>query len=267
MFLNNPYNNYSPGNDFGYSPVIPQNITNYYNSQRANKPFSHYNTQFYPQVPLPATITKAGESLNIPPKPLPSELVGIKFPQYSTASHALIENERNGVQLGMPDVYKDNPHDKWTYGIQYYTIYKGNNPKNEITPILYPQAYRKEVWAADTVFPPQVNQSDYQDITDLEIDYSCRKGCPVPSASLGTPVPTKPLVPGGQLDVQPIGKYPNIGEYTAREIGRNSRSYPQPVNPIVEIQKRKYGLPPTLILSDFMNEYTKEIVQSGFKIV
>ena len=269
MFLNNPYNNYEQGNNFGSDPNMSLQNRLPYVGQKGNPVFGNtWNVQFYPSVKAPASVTKAGVSLNIPPKPLPKEFEGIKFPQYSTVSHALIENQRVGLQLGSPDIYRDDPYSNWTKGVQYYKIYEGNNPKNEITPIIYPQAYRKEIWAADTVTFPEINKEDTQDITELELDFTCRNSCVIPSASLATPVEFKPLVPGGNLDVQPIGMFPNIGQYTSRELGQNINSYPPKVNPIVEIQRRNAGLPPTPILSDFMNdEYTREMVQTGFQIV
>jgi hypothetical protein len=268
MFLNNPYSNYKPNLTFGQDNPITDNINNHYQHLKGNPIGGNsWNVQFYPNPRLPATMTKAGESLNIPPEPLPTNEIGIKFPQYSTASKAIVLQDQQGVQVGMADPYRDNPFKKWTYGIQYYSPYVGSNPKQEITPVIYPQAYRKEVWAADTVTFPQVNQRDTQDITELEMNYSCREDCEIPSYSLGTPVPTQNLIPNAPLPVNPIGMYPNIGYYTTREIGRNLNSFPQPVNPIVEIQRRKAGLPPTPILDDFMNdEYTREIVQSGFSI-
>ena len=269
MFLNNPYDNYQPGNNFGYSPLMPLKDSLPYTSQKGNPIFGNtWNVQFFTDVPPPASVTKAGVSLNIPPQPLPKDMIGIKFPQYSIVSHAPIENQRVGLQLGQPDVYRDNIFSNWTKGVQYYTIYEGSNPKNEITPIIYPQAYRPEIWAADTVTFDAINKEDTQDITELELDFTCRNNCVIPSASLATPVEYKPIIPGGNLDVQPIGAFPNIGQYTSRELGQNINSYPPKVNPIVEIQRRQAGLPPTPILSDFMNdEYTREIVQTGFEIV
>lgn len=269
MFLNNPYADYQVTTSFGENNLLPSEVTNYYDNMKGNQVGGNsWNVQFYPHYKKPITVTKAGASMNIPPKPLPKDMVGIKFPQYSRSSGSIIEQQQNGMQLGVPDVYRDNPYSNWTTGIQYYTVYQGNNPKTEITPVIYPQAYRKEVWAADTVTFPQVNQRDTQDITYLEMDYSCRENCPIPNWSLGTPVPVNNLVPNAPLEVNPIGMYPNIGEYTDRQIGRNSRSYPPPVNPILELQRRKIGLPPTPVLDDFMNdEYTREIVQMGFSVV
>jgi hypothetical protein len=218
----------------------------------------------YPQATkLPNTMTKAGESRNQTPAPLPADLVNVKFPQRSTASHALIENERVGVQLGMPDIYRDSPYQDWTAGIQYYTIYTGANPKTQVTPVIYPQAYRKSYWAEDTVDFPQVNRNDTQDITDLAMDFSC-KSCEIASASLGTPVMYEPRNPTAPLPVAAYpGEFPYVGQYTAREIGRNQRDWPPPANPIVELQRRKLGLPTYPIAPDYDDKMLHDL-RHGF---
>jgi hypothetical protein len=168
-----------------------------------------------------------------------------------------------GVQLGMADNYRDSPYRDWTTGIQYYTIYTGENPKTLITPVIYPQAYRKNTWAQDTVTFDAVNNEDTQDITELSMDYSC-KSCTIPSAGLGTPVMYEPRNPTAPLPVSMYpGEFPNIGMYTAREIGRNTRDWPQPTNPIVDLQLRKAGIPTPPIQPDYDTNLLNQL-RSGF---
>jgi hypothetical protein len=201
--------------------------------------------QYPPTTRMPTTITKSGESLNLSPRPLPAQEANILRPQYSSVSRALIEQPRVGVQLGMADMRNDNPYSDWTYGQQYYTIYVGDNPRQRITPVIYPQAWRPSEWAQPSVDFPQVNRENTQDITDLTMDnrYSCTS-CEIASASLGTPVMYEPRNPTAPLPVAAYpGEFPYTGFYTAREIGVNTRDYPQPTNPIVDLQLRKAGLP------------------------
>lgn len=256
MSIYNPYNQ-NMNSKFGsnFNTIFPKDV-------RGNTINEQYNIRFPAKAQYSQdTLTKWGESKNQNPVPFPPVPVG--FPQYSSSTHALVENERNGQQLGMYDMYKDNPYKDWTYGNQYYTIYQGKNLKTLVPPVIYPQAYRPEKWALDTVTFNQINKNDVQDITDLTLDYSC-KNCEIPSASLGTPVMYEPLNFTAPLPVQPIGMYPNIGRYTSGSLGENLRSYPQPVNPIVELARRKTGQGYTPILADYPTEILKQVKQ-GFK--
>jgi hypothetical protein len=261
----NPYNQRLQPK-FGIPDSLPENISNYYSRQKGNKLFSKDPfIQFIPEVDSPTTINKDGISFNQQPPKLPSEYIGIKYPQYSTSSHALIETQRNGEQLAMPDLSSDNPYKNWTVGIQYYSVYEGDNLKTRIPPILYPQAWRKEVWAQDNVNFPQINSRSTMDITPMSMDYSC-KNCDIASASLGTPVLYQPQNSLAPLPVQNPGIYPNIGRYTSGEtFGTNIRDIPQPVNAIIELQKRKAGYPATYIPSD-RDSYTDKIVRMGIDI-
>lgn len=252
---------------FGNDTSLPSDVNNYYKTLKGNRVNAlNPSLQYPPTTRLPDTMTKMGESQNKNPEQLPASLVGIKFPQYSSSSHALIENQREGVRLGAPDIYRDTPYQDWTYGVQYYKIFTGHNPKTDITPVIYPQAYRKSEWAQDTVDFPQVNRNYTQDITDLDMDYSC-KGCNIASASLGAPVMYEPRNPNAPLPVAAyVGEYPNIGYYTAKELGTNTRNFPPPQNPIMELQRRKYLGVYTPIMPDYDNKMLREL-RHGFDIV
>jgi hypothetical protein len=261
--LYNPYSQYQVP-QFGNNTLLPAKIDHKYASTKGN-PLNalNYSLQYPPATCLPNTMTKSGESKNITPTHLPANLVNVKFPQRSTSSHAIIEQDRVGVQLGEPDIYLDNPNNDWTYGIQYYTPYTGQNLKTLITPVIYPQAYRDTVWAQNTVNFDQINTRNIEDITEVSMDYSC-KGCDIASASLGAPVLYESRNPNAPLPVSAfIGERPNIGYYTAREIGNNSRNWPQPVNPIVELQRRKMGLPGVPIMPDYDDKLLKQL-RHGF---
>jgi hypothetical protein len=259
--LTNPYSQDQVSN-FGKNSQLPATVNAHYQTLKGNPPNAHNFMLQYPNtVHWPTTINKSGESQNVPPSQLPQDLVNVKFPQYSSVSHALIENDRIGVQLGEPDVYRDTPYQDWTYGIQYYTIYQGTNPKNQITPVIYPQAFRKTEWAQGTVNFPQVNQSDVQDITDLDIEpyYSC-KSCDIASASLGTPVLYSPRNPSAPLPVAAYpGEWPAIGQYTGRELGSSTRDWPPPQNPIIVLQQRNAGIPTAPILPDYNKTMLDEL--------
>jgi hypothetical protein len=259
MSIYNPYNQkIHPKFGSDFPTIFPENIP-------GNTIEDRYNVQFPAKAQyIGNTLTKWGESKNESPPKFPPVPVG--FPQYSTSTHALIENQRVGERLGMYDQYRDNPYKDWTYGHQYYTIYQGINEKLLVPPVIYPQAYRPEKWVMDNITFDQVNRHNVQDITDLSMDYSC-KSCDIASATLGTPVMYEPLNNTAPLPVQPIGMTPNIGRYTTGEvIGQNLRSYPQPVNPIVELARRKIGEGYTPILPDYPDEVLKQVKQ-GFEFV
>lgn len=257
----NPWGKLTPAN-FGHAEFPPM-LEEYYATRKGN-PVLGLTQQlaFGPRVGLPETLTKAGIGENRPPTRLPAEMVGIKYPQYSSSSHALIETDRLGEKLGAPDVYRDNPYKDWTYGIQYYAIYQGENPKTAVSPLIYPQAYRPEVWAQNTVDFPQVNREDTQDITELSMEYSC-KDCDIASASLGAPVFYQPRNSTAPLPVQAPGETAINGGYTTREFGRNTRDYPPPINPILYLQRKKLGLPNPPILPDY-DDTLLEQLKDGF---
>lgn len=249
----NPYNQPITPN-FGGNAKLPADVNNKYRTMKGNE-WNAFNPdlQYPPKTRLPATMTKAGESLNDEPEQLPGNLINIKRPQYSSVSGALIENQRVGVQLGAADEYRDNPYSNWTRGIQYYTLYVGDNPKQKITPVIYPQAFRPSVWTQPSVDFPQVNRERTRDVTDLTMDnrYSCGS-CEIASASLGTPVMYEPRNPTAPLPVAAYPyEFPYTGQYSAREIGVNRRDFPQPMNPIVQLQMRNAGLPTPQILEDY----------------
>jgi len=259
MSLYNPYNqNIRPRFGSNFNTVFPNDI-------KGNTPIEQYDVRFAAKPNDPKdTLTKWGESKNEKVTPNPSVPVG--FPQYSSSTHGLVENQRVGERLGMYDMYRDNPYKDWTVGHQYYTIYQGTNEKFLVPPVIYPQAYRPEIWALDSVTFSANNKNDIQDITELGMDYSC-KSCEIPSASLGTPVMYEPLNSSAPLPVQPIGISPNIGRYTAgTTIGQNLRSYPPPVNPIVELARRKTGQGYTPVLSDYPDEILDQVRQ-GFTFI
>jgi len=252
--------------DFGGDTKLPVGINHKYQTMKGN-PWDAFNSdlQYPPQTRFPSTMTKAGESFNEEPEQLPAELVNIKRPQYSSVSGALIENQRVGVQLGMADEYRDNPYSNWTRGIQYYTLYVGDNPKQKITPVIYPQAWRPSEWAQSSVDFPQINRERTRDVTDLTLDnrYSCGS-CEIASASLGTPSlyesrnSTAPL----PVSMYPY-EFPYTGQYTAREIGSNLRDYPQPMNPIVQLQMRNAGIKTPPIPADYDNAMLRQL-RHGF---
>ena len=70
--------------------------------------------------------------------------------------------------------------------------------------------------------------------------------------------PTAPL---------PVAAYPGefvqTGYYTAREIGLNSRDWPQPTNPILDLQRRKAGLPTPPIQPQYDNAWLGQL-RHGF---
>jgi hypothetical protein len=263
--IQNPYNQLLTKN-FGKGSFLPVDIELEYVKKRGETIQDTYNVRYPARPPPGASQTKAGNSYNKPPSTIPVQLVGIKQPRYSTATGAPIENERVGRQLGSFDEYRDTPYNDWTSGTQYYTIYEGTNPKTNVPPVIYPQAWRPEIWAKPTVNFPQLNREYTQDITDLEMDYSC-KSCDVASAGLGTPVFYQPHNPTAPLPVQPPGTYPNIGYYTGKEIrnGRSTRDYPPEQNPIVMLQRRNAGLPNVPILPDYTDDF-RDIIQDGFVI-
>lgn len=251
MSLYNPlWQNQQP--DFGRNSTIPKAVNDQYSKARGNHPLAwNGSLQLPPRTRLPETMTKAGASMNAPPYQLPTDLTNIRYPQYSSSSHALIEQPRLGTRLGASDDYRDSPYADWTYGIQYYTIYTGDNLKTRIPPVVYPQAWRKEQWAQDIAQFDAVNRADTLDVTDLEMDYSC-KGCDIASASLGAPVMYEPRDPSAPLPVAAYpGEFPYIGQYTAREIGRDTRDWPQPTNPILYLQRERAGLPNPPIPGDY----------------
>lgn len=220
----------------------------------------------FPQARDGASLTMAGLSYNVIPPPMPAELVGVKYPLYSSNGE-LLEQKRTGRQMGAIDPYRDDNWKDWTSGIQYYTPYRGRNIKQMIPPRIEPRIYGPETWGADSL-PPVAGLNDYrvQDLTELDPIYTCGD-CEIPSASLGVVLPRQPLVPGAVLPVNPIGLYPNIGQYTGREIGWNYGDWPPPVNAIVELAKRRDGLelPATPIMPDY-DQQTLEWVRKGFVI-
>jgi hypothetical protein len=253
--IQNPYNQIIH-RDFGNNNR-DFDIDKYYDTKRGN-PLLRIPPQYayIAKARYPDTLTKAGITKNIPPIPLPSQYVNIRYPQRSSSSHAIIDTDRVGVQLGMPDIYRDNPNSDWTRGIQYYSIYEGTNPKTQIEPIIYPQLLRPGVWNSEISITSGINKEYVQDITELSMDYSC-KDCEIASANLGTPVP---------YITDNSGRYPlSIGNYTARQIGHSTRDYPQPVNPIVELQRRKGGYPPIPIPEDYDNR-TLSWLMDGIKV-
>lgn len=260
----NPY--YQVQNPSFGTNTLSKDIDLQYALKRGETIEDTYNVR-YPARPSPgASQTRAGNSYNVVPESIPSQYIGIKRPERSTSSHALIENDRTGRHLGMFDPYRDTPYNDWTYGTQFYTVYRGSNPKNNIPPVLYPQLMRPEVWAQPNVNFPQINRENTQDITVLDMDYSC-KSCDIASASLGTPVYYQPHNPTAPLPVQPPGAYPNIGYYTGKEIrnGRSTRDYPPEENPIVTLQKRNMGLSTVPILPDYGDDF-RAAIQDGFVI-
>jgi hypothetical protein len=241
--------------DFGGNSRIPKAVNDQYAKVRGNHPFAfNPSLQLPPRTRLPETMTKAGGSMNVPPVPLPRDVTNIRYPVRSSASHAIVDQPRLGVRLGAADEYRDSPYSDWTAGIQYYSIYTGENLKPQVLPVIYPQAWRPEQWAQDTVTFEQVNRLDTQDITDLSMDYSCR-GCDIASASLGAPVMYDPRNPAAPLPVAAYpGEFPYVGQYTAREIGRNTRDWPQPTNPLLYMQRERVGLPNPPIQPDYDNQ-------------
>lgn len=249
----NPYNQ-PDSPDFGRNSKLSPTVNNEYQTMKGNR-WDAFNPtlQYPPKTRLPTTITKAGESLNAEPEQLPAELVNIKRPQYSSVSGAPIENQRVGVQIGAADEYRDNPYSDWTRGIQYYTLYVGDNPKQKITPVIYPQAWRYNVWNQPSVDPMQVNRERTRDITDMTMDnrYSCGS-CEIASASLGTPVMYEPRNPTAPLPVAAYPyEFPYVGQYSARELGSDLRDYPRPINPIIQLQMRNAGIPTPRIPQDY----------------
>ena len=162
--------------DFGGNSPLPVGLSAEFKHEKGNRwDAMSPLLQYPPTTRLPTTMTKAGASHNRTPTPLPAGEINIKRPQYSAMSHALIEQPRVGLQLGMADMYRDDPYADWNSGISYYTIYTGVNPKQFITPVIYPQAWRASEWTQPTVNFPQINRQDTEDITDLTLDnrYSC----------------------------------------------------------------------------------------------
>lgn len=263
--IQNPYGQII-SEDFGKGDFLPYNIQLQYAAKRGETIEDTWNVRYPALPPLGASQTKAGNSYNVEPKPLSPGQVGTVIPRYSTATHAPIENERVGRQLGSFDQYRDTPWNDWTYGTQYYTIYEGTNPKTNVPPVIFPQLLRPEIWAKPTVNFAAVNRGATQDVTVLDMDYSC-KSCDIASASLGAPVYYQPHNPTAPLPVQPPGTYPNIGYYTGKEIrnGRSTRDFPPDQNPIVTLQRRKAGLPTVPILPDYGDDF-KSVIQDGFII-
>lgn len=264
--IQNPYNQIiNPA--FGKGNFIPTDINNQYKTNRGNL-VNAFNPQLQniPSVQLPATITKAGISLNQNPEQLPNDLNYITRPQYSSVSSALIEQPRLGVQLGAADPYRDDPLKDWTTGIQYYSIYVGDSMKTRITPVIYPQLLRPSEWAQDTVNFPEVNRQDTEDLTPLRMDYSC-KSCNVPSSSLGSPTFYSPRVSNAPLPVaKNIGEWPNIGFYTARELGSDSRNWPPATNPIVDLQLINNKQPVIPVQAEYGSHFLNQLTH-GFQIV
>lgn len=257
--------------EFGYA-TLPPNIIATYKNARGREILPVPASQFYAGAkPFPGTtLTKAGMSMNIRPEPLNPALVDVKYPQYGTNTGEPIEFKRMGRQVGAYDPYKDTPWQEWTSGIQYYTPYVGRNPKNIIPPTLVPHAASVDVWGNSLSETQGINRGRASDITESDMVYSC-KSCSLPAASLGTPLPT--VSPEGQLmgvyaplPVQLPGQYPNIGEYTARYIGRNTGDWPPPQNPIVENVKRKYGVYTPPVIPEYGTRFASELHQ-GFDFV
>lgn len=248
--------------DFGRNSLMVKGVDNQYMTARGNKiAANNASLQYPPATTLPNTMTKAGESRNIFPSPIPKNIVNVKFPERSTSSHAIIEQDRVGVQLGAADEYRDNAFNDWTIGIQYYTSYVGDNLKTRIPPVIYPQMFRSDDKNIHTF--DQVNRWRVQDITETGMDYGC-KSCDVASASLGSPVMYEPRNPYAPLPVAAFnGEYPNIGHYTANEIGRNSRDWPPPVHAVAELQRRRAGLPSVPIVPDYSKKILDEL-RHGF---
>lgn len=264
-YVSSPDNLFRPDNS-------PRAIEREYQDARGNPILPIQDKYFYYQkMPLPGTTqTKAGDSFNVPNKPFPQDKIGIKRPEYSTSTGDEITFKRVGKQVGSYDPYRDTPWQDWTYGVQYYTPYVGQNIKNNIPPVIVPQPARVDVWGNSLTSISQVNRERAKDLTELDIEYSC-KPCVIPSASLGTPVPYMSregamLNVNAPLPVQLPGEYPNIGQYTAREIGRNTMDYPQPVNAIVEIARRKSGLRPNHVVPNYPEWLSRELLQ-GFDVV
>lgn len=265
MFLN-PYNPIG----IGYSPE-PKELMNTERSLRG---------QAFPQVPLwnvytvhkplpGTTSSKAGDSYNIPPSPLPKNMVGYVAPTYSTATGEPIWQDRVGLQLGAFDPYDDSPYASWTYGVQYYTPYRGQNIRQMINPVIAPRAGDTEVWGTTTSSYPQVNRERARQMSELPLSYECR-GCAPTNASLGYPIDnvspeTLALGVSAPLQVQLPGAYPVAGEYTGRFIGRSTRDWPQPTNPMVDIQMKKAGLPTPPIQPEYDDRWSQTLKQ-GFII-
>ena len=251
--------------DFGQNYIIPKAVNTRYTKARGNLvDAQNYTLQYPPTTHLPNTMTKAGESMNRMPIPISPDLTNIKYDQRSTSTHARIdEGPRVGLQLGMPDQYLDSPFQDWTYGAQYYTLYTGKNLKTQITPVIYPQSHRRSTWDQDIHNFDEVNSWTVQDITSQTMDYGC-KDCDIASTSLGTPVFYEPRNPYAPLPVALYnGEYPNVGYYTAKELGRSTRDWPPPINAVMELQRRKAGFAPTPIVPDYSEKILDEL-RHGF---
>lgn len=287
--LFNPYNQEIGVTTFGNPSTLPQYAEYGYTIQKGN-PVLGLTSPNISRIPKSSiengTVIKAGEIKNSDSTEEESmnrvkKFINIKQPRYSSSSKALIEFKPYGVKIGGGDEHRDyiksekgskrqSPRE-WTYGIQYYAVDsdRNRNDKTLIPPLIYPQAYRREIWQKEISPVRGVNRRDTQDITDLDMEYYCGNRCNISSASLGTPVPYRnrnsteeTYVP---LPVQNSGegieKY-NEG-YTHREIGRSTRDYPQPINPIQYLQRKKAGLPVPEIGEDY-DDYTLNNLRNGF---
>lgn len=166
--------------------------------------------------------------------------IGKSWLQYSVPNHEPIIYNPQPVQIGAGSVHDetktiiDNKNTNvFTDGIQYYTMNQGVNPKTWINPVIYPQAYRKEVWVnSSTADFAAINQDRMQDITEEKMDYYCGE-CDIPSYSLGTPPYFISREKNAPLAVQLPGQYPVIGHYTGETMGSDVRDK-RIMNPIIQ---------------------------------
>lgn len=269
-------------NSFG-TVKFPERVENLYKQKRGQAFHMMPESQYYwRDTPPPgATLTKAGASYNMNPmgilpgkSPIPQNMVGIEAPVYSSNTGGPLETQRVGRQVGVADPATDSPYQDWTSGIQYYSIYKGNNPKQLINPVIYPQAPRTDVWGNSLTSFGTINSQRAEDITLDNMDYSCCNDQEIASGSLGSSSPYVSRVGAmygvhAPLPVQMPGEYPkNIPSYSGYSVNGNSwnnQDFPRPINPILEIQRRKAGLPPTPILPDYPESVLKDLKQ-GFII-
>lgn len=272
---------------------LPESIQGYYKGLRGQEMLPVDESLYYwRQKPINGTtITKAGLSYNKPPEgivpggislggvtstpenviPFPEDMLNINSPQYSNNTGGLIENQRVGRQVGVFDESKDTSWQDWTSGIQFYTIYMGTNPKQLIQPIQVAAPARLDVWGNSMSSNGYVNRERGKDITYDELEYDCCGGKEIASANLGVPVPyisrvTHDFGVKAPLPVQMPGEFPrDVPSYSGYEINNNTWDWPQPTNPLIEIQRRKLGYPPTPIPDLYDDKLLREL-RNGFNI-
>jgi len=174
---------------------------------------------------------------NPPAQKFPSSLPQYT-PQRSSNTHAIIDFPLSG-QKKEESPFPQNG--EYSYGIQYFPANQGRNLHEMIAPVIYPQAWRPEHWAQDSTNFSQINLRNTDDITEIALDYpeppmwpNRFSGDYPPFFGVGTDTRGLPSSSLGVPSVSGNGYFSkDIGYYTAKDIGINTRDNPQPTNPLL----------------------------------